>query len=92
MKYRDIEINNSIFYIKEVLVHFTSTELKILRLLLQYLQKNFQSKIIKTDEVVEDVIKKVKAHIMGIYFYQSAIPDELYELVINEKESFFPDL
>ena len=46
----------------------------------------------KIDEVVEDIIKKVKAHDTGIYYYQSAIPDELYELVINEKESFFHDL
>ena len=41
MTYRDIEINNSLVYIKEVLVSFTSTELKILRLLLQYPQKIF---------------------------------------------------
>lgn len=32
---------NSLVYIKEVLVSFTSTELKILRLLLQYPQKIF---------------------------------------------------
>ena len=41
LTYRDIEINNSLVYIKEVLVFFTSTELKILRLLLQYPQKIF---------------------------------------------------
>lgn len=41
LTYRDIEINNSLVYIKEVLVSFTSTELKILRLLLQYPQKFF---------------------------------------------------
>ena len=41
LTYRDIEINNSLVYIKEVLVPFTSTELKILRLLLQYPQKIF---------------------------------------------------
>ena len=46
----------------------------------------------KIDEVVEDIIKKVKAHDTGIYYYPSAIPNELYELVINEKESFFHDL
>ena len=46
----------------------------------------------KIDEVVEDIINKVKLHEVGIYYYQSAIPDELYELVINEKESFFHDL
>lgn len=45
LTYRDIEINNSLVYIKEVLVSFTSTELKILRLLLQYPQKFSQSKI-----------------------------------------------
>ena len=37
---------HALVYIKEVLVSFTSTELKILRLLLQYPQKIFfQSKI-----------------------------------------------
>ena len=41
LTYRDIEINNSLVYIKEVLVPFTSTELKILSLLLQYPQKIF---------------------------------------------------
>ena len=41
LTYRDIEINNSLVYIKEVLVSFTSTELKILRLILQYPQKIF---------------------------------------------------
>lgn len=41
LTYRDIAINNSLVYIKEVLVSFTSTELKILRLLLQYPQKIF---------------------------------------------------
>ena len=41
LTYRDIEINNSLVYIKEVLVSFTSPELKILRLLLQYPQKIF---------------------------------------------------
>lgn len=43
LTYRDIEINNSLVYIKEILVPFTSTELKILRLLLQYPQKIFSN-------------------------------------------------
>lgn len=39
--YKDIEINNSSVYINGVLVPFTSTELSILKLLLQYPQKIF---------------------------------------------------
>lgn len=39
--YKDIEINNSMVYIKGTLVPFTSTELSILKLLLQYPQKIF---------------------------------------------------
>lgn len=39
--YKDIEINNSMVYIKGMLVPFTSTELSILKLLLQYPQKIF---------------------------------------------------
>lgn len=46
----------------------------------------------KIDDVVEDIIEKVKKHKEGIYYYQSAVPDELYELVINEREAFFHDL
>lgn len=39
--YKDIEINNSSVYINGILVPFTSTELSILKLLLQYPQKIF---------------------------------------------------
>ena len=39
--YKDIKINNSLVYINGVLVSFTSTELSILKLLLQYPQKIF---------------------------------------------------
>ena len=39
--YKDIKINNSLVYINGVLVPFTSTELSILKLLLQYPQKIF---------------------------------------------------
>lgn len=43
--YKNIKINNSLVYINGVLVPFTSTELSILELLLQYPQKIFQNKI-----------------------------------------------
>ena len=43
--YKNIKINNSLVYINGVLVPFTSTELSILELLLQYPQKYFQNKI-----------------------------------------------
>lgn len=46
----------------------------------------------KIDDVVADIIYKVEHHEMGIYYYQSAIQDEVYELVISEKETFFHDL
>ena len=39
--YKNIKINNSLVYINGVLVPFTSTELSILELLLQYPQKIF---------------------------------------------------
>lgn len=46
----------------------------------------------KIDEVVNDIITKVKNKNTGIYYYQCAVTDDLYELVINEKEIFFHDL
>ena len=46
----------------------------------------------KIDEVVADIITKVKQHETGIYYYKSAVTKDMYELVINEKEMFFHDL
>lgn len=43
--YKNIKINNSLVYINGVLVPFTSTELSILELLLQYPQKIFSKQI-----------------------------------------------
>lgn len=69
LTYRDIEINNSLVYIKEVLVSFTSTELKILRLLLQYPQKIFSKQNLyesiwnKTYAYDDDTINNHISHI-----------------------------
>lgn len=41
LRYKDIEISNSLVYIRGTEVPFTSTELKILKLLLKYPQKIF---------------------------------------------------
>lgn len=46
----------------------------------------------KIDEVVADIIKKVKQKEKGIFYYKCAVIGDLYELVINEKETFFHDL
>ena len=88
LTYRDIEINNSLVYIKEVLVSFTSTELKILRLLLQYPQKIFSKQNLyesiwnETYAYDDDTInthishirKKIKA--MGIAAGESENPEK----------------
>lgn len=46
----------------------------------------------KLEEVVEDILVKVKNHIIGISHYQCEVTKDLYELVINENETFFHDL
>ncbi|MBQ8802786.1 MAG: hypothetical protein IJZ53_04030 [Tyzzerella sp.] len=47
---------------------------------------------IKIEEVVEDIINKVKSKAIGIYYYECAVTKDVYELVINENEVFFHDL
>ena len=47
------------------------------------------------DEVVEDIIDKVERRLLGIYYYhsnQNPKSDDVYELVINEFESYFHDI
>ena len=46
----------------------------------------------KIDEVVADIITKVKQHETAIYYYKCAVTKDMYELVINDKEMFFHDL
>lgn len=46
----------------------------------------------KIKEVVDDIIEKVRNQKIGIYYYQCAVTEDMYELVINEKEIFFHDL
>uniref|UniRef100_UPI00405686F2 hypothetical protein n=1 Tax=Agathobacter sp. TaxID=2021311 RepID=UPI00405686F2 len=46
----------------------------------------------KIAEVVEDIIEKVERKEVGIYYYKCAVTEDMYELVISEKEIFFHDL
>lgn len=46
----------------------------------------------KIDEVVADIINKAQQKKPGIFYYKCAVTEDLYELVINEKEMFFHDL
>lgn len=46
----------------------------------------------KIDEVVADIIKKVEKKENGIFYYKCAVTNDMYELVISEKETFFHDL
>lgn len=46
----------------------------------------------KIDEVIEDIITKVKNRDIGIFYYHCAVTDDAYELVISENETFFHDL
>lgn len=47
---------------------------------------------LRIDEVINDIIAKVKDKDIGIFYYHCAVTDDCYELVINEKETFFHDL
>lgn len=46
----------------------------------------------KIDEVVNDIISKVKNKEIGISYYKCSVTKDVYELVINENEMFFHDL
>lgn len=46
----------------------------------------------KIDEVAADIIEKVKKKEIGIFYYECAVINDMYELVISEKETFFHDL
>lgn len=46
----------------------------------------------KIDEVTADIIKKVQQKDIGIFYYRCAVTEDLYELVISDKESFFHDV
>lgn len=46
----------------------------------------------RLDEVVEDIIYKVKSKDKGIFHYKCEVTKDIYELVINETEIFFHDL
>ena len=80
--YKDIKINNSLVYINGVLVSFTSTELSILKLLLQYPQKIFSKQNLYESIWGEDYLgddNAVKAHISNIRSkLKSANPHEEY--------------
>lgn len=46
----------------------------------------------RLDEVVEDIIHKVKSKKKGIFHYKCEVTRDIYELVINDEEMFFHDL
>ena len=46
----------------------------------------------KIDEVVDDIISKVKGKENGIFYYKCAATKDIYELVISKKETFFHDM
>ena len=46
----------------------------------------------KINEVVDDIIRRVKNQEIGIYYYKCAVTEDMYELVINKEEMFFHDL
>ena len=51
-----------------------------------------QKQSMKIDEVVNDIMFKVTNKEKGIYYYKCAVTDDVYELVVSEKETFFHDL
>lgn len=46
----------------------------------------------KINELVEDIMEKVRSERTGIFCYKCAVTGDRYELVINEKEVFFRDI
>ncbi|MBC5745985.1 hypothetical protein FMM74_021160 [Lachnospiraceae bacterium MD308] len=46
----------------------------------------------KIDEVVSDIIAKVKESANGIYYYKSVVTNDIYELVINDGGKLFHDI
>lgn len=46
----------------------------------------------KIDEVVADIMEKIEKKETGIFYYKCAVTEDMYELVISEKETFFHDL
>lgn len=46
----------------------------------------------KIDEVVEDILTKALHNVYGIFYYENTVTNELYELIINEKEQLFHDV
>lgn len=46
----------------------------------------------KINEVVEDIIKRVRDREKGIFYYKCEVTHDAYELVISDSEMFFHDL
>lgn len=46
----------------------------------------------KIDDVVYDIINKVKNKDNGIFYYDCAVTGDVYELVISKEEIFFHDM
>ena len=48
--------------------------------------------VMRIDEVVSDILEKVKKREIGIFYYKNVVINDIYEVVISEKEIFFHDL
>jgi len=46
----------------------------------------------KIDELVDDIIVKVREKQVGIFYYKCVVTNDVYELVISSQETFFHDL
>lgn len=46
----------------------------------------------KINEVVTDIIDKIKIREIGIFYYECAVTKDVYELVISSHEIFFHDM
>lgn len=51
-----------------------------------------QHQKMKINEVVQDIINKIKEGDNGIFYYNCAVTGDLYELVISKEETFFHDM
>lgn len=47
---------------------------------------------LKIEDVVQEILYKVKSRESGIFYYKCEVTKDLYELVINDSEMFFHDL
>ena len=74
---------------------YTSKEVKVNKSQIKSMIRRWptsRKQSMRLDEVVADIINKVKSKEKGIFHYKCAVTKDIYELVINETEMFFHDL